>query len=127
VAERKANGEFAKGNQVAKGHDGSKAGRPPRAIEEAYLHTVQAVMPTERWERCCEAYAVKAEGGDRYAFAFFANYLMGKPIEHKEHAGEVTLRVIREDAGIDRADEDAPSETEAGGPEQGQTEDSQGG
>ena len=119
--ERQNNGRFVKGNQIAKGHKGA-GGRPPRAVEEAYLETVQMVMPTDRWQKCCEAYAVKAIAGDRYAFAFFANYLMGKPVEYKELAGEVVLRVIREEARVDRADEDAASETESGGAEQCQTE-----
>jgi len=105
VAERQINGKFAKGNQVAKGHDGSNAGRPPRAVEEAYLHTVQRVMPTERWARCCETYAMKAETGDRYAFAFFANYLMGKPVEYREQLGEKVWRVIYETADWEHSPE----------------------
>lgn len=109
MAERQANGRFAKGNQAAKGHDGSRAGRPLRAVEEAYLQTVQRVMPTDRWNRCCEAYAKKAENGERYPFAFFANYLMGKPVEYKEQLGEVVIRVVYDTKGTDSSAESPTS------------------
>lgn len=97
AAGRDKHGRFAKGHTISKGNKGGP-GRPPRAIEEAYIETVQMIMPTNRWKRCCEAYAVKAEAGDRYAFAFFANYLMGKPVEYREQLGEKVFRVIYETA-----------------------------
>lgn len=105
---RDKHGRFAKGHTISKGNKGG-TGRPSRAVEEAYLHTVQMVMPTDRWKKCCEAYAVKALDGDRYAFAFFANYLMGKPVEYKEQLGEKVFRVIYERADWEHSPENATS------------------
>ena len=96
MADRKSNGHFAKGNQVAKGHDGSNAGRPPRPVEEAYLHAIKEAMPTKRWIDCLQTYAALAEAGDRYALRFFADYLLGRPIEYREQLGEKVFRVIYE-------------------------------
>lgn len=87
MAERTTNGQFAKGNQAAKGHDGSNAGRPSRAVEEAYLRAVKEAMPTKEWLKCLRVYAARAQSGDRYALRFFADYLLGKPLERRELTG----------------------------------------
>jgi len=126
AAGRDKHGRFIKGHTISKGNKGG-TGRPSRAVEEAYLHTVQTVMPTERWRKCCEAYAVKAERGDRYAFAFFADYLMGKPVEYREQLGEKVFRVIYEAADWEHSAEDAAFASEGGHTASRQAEDSAGG
>ena len=86
VAERLANGQFAKNNQVALGHKGA-GGRPSRPVEEAYLRAIKEAMPSEAWVKCLRVYAARAQSGDRYALRFFADYLLGKPLERRELTG----------------------------------------
>jgi len=78
---RDAQGRFVKG------HENVSPGRPKRDIEEAYLHAIKEAMPTKRWLECLQVYAARAEAGDRYALRFFADYLLGRPVERRELTG----------------------------------------
>lgn len=40
-------------------------------------------MPTTKWVETLKNYADKAAKGDRYAIRFFADYLLGKPVERQ--------------------------------------------
>lgn len=67
-----------------KGHRPSnkgKGGRPPRSTEEEYLRAFSEAMPAKRWLVVLRRYAKKAWLGDKEAIKFFANYLVGKPLE----------------------------------------------
>ena len=127
MAEREANGRFAKGNQIAKGHDGSNAGRPPRAVEEQYMHALMQAMPIDQFLKTCKVHAARAQAGDLATFRTFLERLLGRPIDYKEHAGEVVLRIKREKSGTDRSDEDAPSPAATGQEQQSEAQDSPGG
>ena len=52
-------------------------------------------MPAKRWLQVLEVFAVKALAGDRWALRFFADYMLGKPIER------VVTKTER-DANLDR-------------------------
>lgn len=76
MAERDAKGRFLKG------HKPYRSGRrATRKTEDAYVRAFGQAMPTKRWVAALEKYAEKAEDGDRYAMRFFADYLIGKPLE----------------------------------------------
>ena len=74
---RDTKGRFAKGNQFGVGN----GGRPPRSTEESYLRAFGQAMPTQKWVDTLKVYAEKAADGDSVAMRFFANYLIGKPLE----------------------------------------------
>lgn len=77
-------GRFAKGNQIAVGHDGSNAGRPPKATEEAYLRALLEAVPPEVFAELVKAVAGEAADGDVPAFKVIAEYAIGKPMQHTE-------------------------------------------
>ena len=67
-----------------KGHRPSnkgKGGRPPRSTEEDYLRAFSEALPATRWRTILRKYAKKAGLCDKEAIKFFANYLVGKPLE----------------------------------------------
>lgn len=75
MAERDAKGRFVKG------HAPYRNGRRPKcSTEEAYLRAFGQAMPTAKWIKVLKKYAKKAED-DYRAMKFFADYLIGKPLE----------------------------------------------
>ena len=83
---RNGAGQFIKGHSISKGNKGG-TGRPSRSVEETYLRAIKDAMPPKRWFDCLQTYAALAEAGDRYALRFFADYLLGKPLERRELTG----------------------------------------
>ena len=108
AAGRDNHGRFIKGHGISKGNKGG-TGRPSRPVEEAYLRAIKEAMPAEQWLDCLRACAARAKKGDRYALRFFADYLLGKPVEYKEQLGEKVFRVIYETTDWDHSAEDPAS------------------
>ena len=78
-----------------KGQSGNPKGRNPRPAEEAYLKAVVKAMPKTRWASVLNRVATLAERGERWAVEFYADRIMGKPIQQVEasHTGEQKIIV----------------------------------
>ena len=61
---REKNGQFAKGNQFAKGHG---KGRPPKEREQRYYEIAMQTVTYAQWERIVKRAADDAEKGDATA------------------------------------------------------------
>jgi aryl-alcohol dehydrogenase-like predicted oxidoreductase len=91
----------AKG-RFAYGHPGGP-GRPRRALEQDYLHTLSAACPPERLAGIVERLAVAAERGDQSAIQILLRYLVGNP----SAAPTLTQMAIAEMANMDPAEREA--------------------
>lgn len=76
MAERDAKGKFVKGHTPYR-----NGRRPKRSAEESYLRAFGQAMPTAKWLEVLRNYAAEAAKGDNRAMKFFADYLIGKPLE----------------------------------------------
>ena len=76
MAEREANGRFAKGNSASKGHS---HGRPKRKREERYYDILVSTVTFDRWKRIVDKAAQQAERGDSIARKWLADYIVGVP------------------------------------------------
>lgn len=90
-----------------KGQSGNPKGRRPRAAEEAYLKAVVRVMPQKDWKLVLEKVKSLAIRGERWAVEFYADRIMGKPVQQMDmdHTGDI--RFIVEYDGLS----DNPTET----------------
>ena len=88
MAARDNQGKFAKGNP-------GSPGRKPRAVEEAYLKAIVRAMPQKDWRVVLEKVKQLAMRGERWAVEFYADRLMGKPVQAvtAEHSGDVRFVV----------------------------------
>ena len=99
MTERETNGRFAKGNQVAKGHNGA-GGRPPRAREEEWLAVLNRIVTPERLEKVFAVGLSRAMAGDIAWAKFLFAYGIGLPIQRTEVSGPEGGPVAI-DSGID--------------------------
>jgi len=70
------------------GQSGNPAGRKPRPIEEKYLKAVAKSMPAKDWALVLEQVKRLALRGERWAVEFYADRLMGKPVNTTQITGE---------------------------------------
>jgi len=77
VRERDARGRFVKGHKGV-------GGRPPRAVEEQYMHALVQAMPIEQFLKTCQVHAARAQAGDLATWRTFLERLLGKPRESKQ-------------------------------------------
>ena len=77
------------------GQSGNPKGRKPRAVEEAYLKAVVRTMPQKDWKQVLERVKQLAMRGERWAVEFYADRIIGKPVQPvaNDHSGEVTFNV----------------------------------
>jgi hypothetical protein len=91
----------AKG-RFAYGHPGGP-GRPRRAVEQDYLHTLSAACPPERLAGIVERLVVAAERGDQSAIQTLLRYLVGNPSAAPTLAAMATAEMC----GVDPAEREA--------------------
>lgn len=77
------------------GQSGNPKGRSKRPVEEAYLKAVVKSMPKARWSKVLDRVGLLAERGERWAVEFYADRIMGKPVQpvNTDHSGEITFNV----------------------------------
>jgi hypothetical protein len=94
---RKANGHFAKGNQIAKGAGG---GRPPKAREQRYHEIAMKSCTFKDWHAIMKTAVNQAKSGDKDARKFLADYLMGPPPKQLDitTGGEKIIWMVWDDA-----------------------------
>jgi hypothetical protein len=81
AAQRDEHGRFVKGE-----YQGGP-GRPPRAVEESYLQTLQRVTSLDQWEAIVRKAIEQAKKGDNLARKWLGDYLMGAPKQGVEMSG----------------------------------------
>ena len=86
MSEREDNGRFAKGNQVAKGHNGA-GGRPRRSVEEQWLAILRDVVNPEAIERVFLVGLSRAMAGDIAWAKLLLAYGIGLPVQRTEISG----------------------------------------
>ena len=91
----------AKG-RFAYGHPGGP-GRPRRAVEQDYLHTLSAACPPQRLAGIIATLVAAAERGDQSATQILLRYLIGTP----SAAPTLTQMAIAEMANMDPAEREA--------------------
>lgn len=95
--DRHADGRFAPGNQVARGH-----GRPSRAHEVQYLTALREVLDVDKWKQIIAALINHAIKGSVPAAKFLADYLIGKPILYVKT--EIITEPMTRGEWLERAD-----------------------
>jgi hypothetical protein len=75
---RDANGRFVTG------HNQPGPGRKPRAVEQAYLTTMESVCDEEAWQKIVERATLDAIAGDGKARLWLSGYLLGQPIQRTQ-------------------------------------------
>jgi hypothetical protein len=78
-------------------------GRPRRAVEQTYLHTLSCTCPPERLAGIVENLVAAAERGDQSAIQILLRYLIGTP----STAPTLTQMAVSEMANIDPAEREA--------------------
>ena len=78
-------------------------GRPRRAVEQDYLHTISAACPPERLAGIVERLVKAAESGDLSALQILLRFLIGNP----STAPTLAAMAIAEMSGIDPAEREA--------------------
>lgn len=84
MSERRNNGQFEKGNQVAKGNNG---GRPRRSVEDQLLARLTKVVTPEDFDKMILSLVSRAKAGDVQAARLVLGYLVGLPIQRTEVSG----------------------------------------
>jgi hypothetical protein len=100
---RKANGQFAKGNKIAKNGNG---GRPPKKREERYYEIAMSACTFGDWKAIWKTAVEQAKEGDATARKWLSDYLMGPPTQkHDLNVSGGLDNTIRVIGGIDLDDD----------------------
>ena len=86
---RKANGQFAKG-------DNGGPGRPTKKREERYLEITMSACTFKDWERIIKRAVTDAKRGDATARKWLSDYLIGSPQQKLDvtSGGETFVEII---------------------------------
>ena len=86
---RKANGQFAKG-------DNGGPGRPRKKREERYLEITMSACTFKDWERIVKKAVTDAQRGDATARKWLSDYLIGSPQQKLDvtSGGETFVEII---------------------------------
>lgn len=90
---RNGNGQFAKGNKAAKGHNGKNAGRPPEALRAEMAAVMEGRLPLSS---VVDRLAQRIEGDNCSTddIRLWFQYLIGLPVQRNENKNDDTVTVI---------------------------------
>jgi len=75
-------------------------GRPKRSVEDRYLKAVIKSMPADDWLKVLDRVKLLAMRGERWAVEFYADRIIGKPLQRNEVTGadgnELTIRYVND-------------------------------
>ena len=85
---RDANGRFAKGNGIGKGHKPGP-GRPKKKREDRYLEVTLTACTFADWRVVVERAVTHAKRGDYQARKWLSDYLIGPAVQRLALSGDI--------------------------------------
>lgn len=83
-----------------KGQSGNPKGRRTRPAEERYLKAVIKSMSPDDWNKVLDRVKLLAMRGERWAVEFYADRIIGKPLQRNEVTGadgnELVIRYVND-------------------------------